>query len=554
MILQYQYRTPTIPVSHGGPYTEPISYIMQNASDHTYHGASQHFLWPPGNLKATAFADFHEGMQTRCASGTLSRVSSRLAMEFRLMVPKQARDDSMRPVATLNDQEWTLSDPIDIYPSQTIPAYACISYVWGTGRSPNAIYPDVQMSDRTIAVLSAAMRNSSLHAFWIDALCLPVDPISRSSTLESMGYIYSRADRVIAVVGAETFAAIQKLVEMDKSNLAPTKEILDIIEGDRWVRSVWTYQEIVNSRDMYFVGEDLDTVPLHASEFLNRFGHGLQRYRATAGLTTLILRSMYPGLDALEDVIADWMVSGYADRSAMEVISNISRRTYDDPRNYYYAMIGAVTNLPSTQVHAFPTVEYLAEIFMEICEEKGDYSFIFTSNPRDERPGYGWRPRPGLLLPILPVPSKGGILAVERNAEGLRVKNMMVLRPSHSSSLSEEGRLFLKGRLSPWVGEVHADSDDELARICADMLIQAGFTGDRHQIVTDHGLFFPQNAIAGDVPLEVWAASSLAYHLGTPALGVAGAVNNLRYIPGVYVGLKDIAVGDVCIPLASSDT
>ena len=80
---------------------------------------------------------------------------------------------------------------------------------------------------------------------------------------------------------------------------------------------------------------------------------------------------------------------------------------------------------------------------MELCEGKGDYSFMYASTQRDERSSYQRRPALGMLHSTLPWHCLGEAQRGERDPEGIRLKNIVVLE--QVASLSEPGRAFVFG-------------------------------------------------------------------------------------------------------------
>jgi hypothetical protein len=88
-----------------------------------------------------------------------------------------------------------------------------------------------------------------------------------------------------------------------------------------------------------------------------------------------------PGLDALEDLIADWLISDYTRRSAFQVMSNLDRRYTSEPPNYFYSMIGAILQSTSTR-RPSTTIAELSETLMIVCEEKNDFSFLYSTAAR----------------------------------------------------------------------------------------------------------------------------------------------------------------------------
>lgn len=154
-------------------------------------------------------------------------------MEFRLIL-KDALDANFNTTTIcLENQNWCLSEPLRFGVSY-IPHFAAISYRWGLGRLPNPFHDGHQMSDQTYYALSAAIKNSTCTAFWIDALCIPVNQPARSATLGAMGFIYSIAEEVVVSFPAERSAILKELQNSDRL----TDEALLDLENDEWVRKL----------------------------------------------------------------------------------------------------------------------------------------------------------------------------------------------------------------------------------------------------------------------------------------------------------------------------
>jgi len=472
-------------------------------------------------------------------------------MDFRLLVKQPVGSSISSPSITLEGSQWYLSDSMDIDDPDAIPPYACVSYVWGQGRAANPIHTSIQMSDRTRPVLCAAIRNSSFDAFWVDAFCVPTDPTLRGPTLESMGYIYGSATKVIAVLAPGPFAAIKHMSLFQKGD-ALSADLLKEVEREAWIKSVWTYQEVVNSAGTFFVGEDTTGGGLFdCSQFLNAIGFYMDQYRKFHDLSVFELRQEFPNLDAFEDLAADWMLAPYAERSALEIMSNMARRSYEDPKNYFYSMIGALTKKASKRSKK-PSVETLAETFMAIAEEKCDYSFIFASAPRDERPGLEWRPRPQLLEGILRWRVDGEMVVGTKEKNGISLHNMIVMRPS--DAVGQVARSIT----CTWLhaSELESDPDAAIAARMHETMRLLGFTGTGQVILTEHGFAFPQEEVSERAQVEIWVATEVNYVFGAPALVVVRLSDTTRYIPAVFSGsARTLPVEtrtDVFIPTSSA--
>ncbi|KAK4113568.1 hypothetical protein N656DRAFT_844475 [Canariomyces notabilis] len=276
--------------------------------------------------------------------------------------------------------------------------FICVSYSWGRGRSPSPIHPPYVVSDRTLPVLVTTIaQRPTCRKIWIDALCVPPpsQPDLRSATLESMGFIYSRAAEVIVVL---TPQALPVLEQVRRSSSPLPRAHLDILEAEDWVTRAWTYQEAVNAHRLAITCADSPPgVLVDSMRFFSSLGHALS-------LLTPENRKRYPRLNGFEDLMADCAVAGYLERSALQVMSIMDVRTQTWPNDHFYAMMGAISTEPARAVER----KSPCEAFMALCERKGDYSFVFSSAGRDERAGMRWRPKEeDELKPIIKLSSWG---------------------------------------------------------------------------------------------------------------------------------------------------
>ncbi|KAI0050548.1 hypothetical protein FA95DRAFT_1536012 [Auriscalpium vulgare] len=459
-------------------------------------------------------------------------------MEFRLLV--DCDEGSAGPVLSLDGRrQMRLTEPLDILsPNATVPDYTCVSYVWGpeSERLQNAIHPSVLMSTHTLPALRAATRAVGGGGFWMDAFSVPLKHPAKRATLESMGFIYSKARRVVVVLAAASMAAFAEMATWHSGTPGlPPRALLDVLNADMWVRSVWTYQEVVNSRQLFFTSDEGDPKMVDGSSFLNGFGYFMEIYKKRHSLTSFDIREGWPYLDAFDDLIADYMTASYGERSAYQILASMQRRVWNEDANYFYSMIGAITTEPSRRT-SHPTNETLAEAFMIACEEKGDYSFVFTANERDPRPGEGWRPMREVLKSVLPWHTYGdGQLGV-RDSRGVITLKGMALLDRAATSVSDAGRdvlvrIFQVSDVDTTIDAVHTAARLALA------LKQIGFTGSDTPIVSSAGLFFPQNPLPLD-NATVWVSTSLVWSFGAPGLAVVKDGGTKVYVPGVFVGDK----------------
>ena len=208
-----------------------------------------------------------------------------------------------------------------------------------------------------------------------------------------------------------------------------------LLENDEWVSRGWTYQEIVNSKRFCFTSEG-SNVSLDGMQFLSETMIAIQNYRKVHDCDVFTFRSLYPRVDNLEDTIADWIMADFSKRSAYQVMSSMDRRTTEKPEDCFHALIGAISAEPFGC--RFETTMHPAEYFMQLCEEKGDFSFIYSSAPRSNVPGRSWRPLAGPIPAIQPWHTfgDGQIGSLEPNC--LRLHNMCRMTPGPINATSDQ--------------------------------------------------------------------------------------------------------------------
>ncbi|KAI9066843.1 hypothetical protein FKP32DRAFT_1589215 [Trametes sanguinea] len=476
-------------------------------------------------------------------------------MELRLMVETTTSTPDS-PSIFADGRHWALSEPIDV-DSASLPSYACVSYVWGPGRVPNPIHPSIMMSDRTMASFTAVARqqrdaataNGEPTRIWIDAFCVPVERMKKRATLESLGFVFARADAVVAVLAPQSIAAVEEMESFLAVQPRPAEipnAPIAALERDEWIRSVWTYQETVNSKALWFVAYAQDESPgqksYSGSDLLNIAGNYFNRWESSEGTPRNVLRTYYPHADDFQEILADYMVADYAQRSALQIMYGLDQRAHVAPENHFYSMIGALTDRPSARA-TDASVEQLAERFMELCEEKGDYSFIFCGAPRDRRPGIRWRPVPCIFPPIFTWHAHGEGQSGERTAEGLLLRNVLVFSLNSDNQkpqpLSAKTRMFMLEWLAVFAPEQTVTTEDP-----DDVLFQAGYRGltllhfkgpEGGWYPTEAGVFYALERLPpGEVELVV--AVGVQWTFGAPALASVVIGGEHQYVPGTFLG------------------
>ncbi|KAK0120735.1 hypothetical protein ONS96_010936 [Cadophora gregata f. sp. sojae] len=477
----------------------------------------------------------------------------------------------------IHNRLWRVTGPYDSNSKDL--KFHCVSYVWGLGVEKKGAFFNCQrdISDQTRPVLEAVIRaaevlhrdlgGEKIEGFWIDALCIPHSEGSpRLKTLESMGFIYNAAMSVIIALKP----SVWKIVQHASATVSPeplSLSDMQVLEEDAWISRVWTYQELVNSRATYFTtpvsAENASVqVVVEATQFFNCVGHSLSCYKRNNHISDSTAVAIFPNLNVLEDTLLDSTLSGYLERPALAILSNISMRTFDVnfPQNRLLACIGALTKEASWGPPS-SSLDDLAERIMGICESKGDYSFIFTSDRRSEMGGKAWRPNmaagkvsdgPTHLVPIINwyIHSDpfGETQRARKDADGFWLQDMVPLKLARSMSAEAVVGLdkLLWGYTDPKDLKIRSkgmfgqeDKKEEGNSALVRFLKQVGFDGCCEPLVCETGLFFAQNDLGNLEDIEIFAATNIGYYFGAPGLArwKEGPGRDARYCAGVFVGL-----------------
>ncbi len=404
--------------------------------------------------------------------------------------------------------------------------FTCVSYSWGSGKTRSAFNPVVSVSDRTEPSISTVIRQRpACRRIWVDAFCVPSPehPVEREATLQSMGFIYSRAEEVIVVLTAQARPALERI----SSESSLLRAHLDILEQEDWVTRAWTYQEAVNSKRLLISCHEAPVgIIIEGLTFVSYVGEALNELSPQE-------RAGYPRLSSFEDVMLDYVMAGYLQRSALQVMTIMDGRTQTWPDDHFYAMIGAISTEPAGTAALLSP----CEAFMSLCEREGDFSFIFSSTLRGSRPGRRWRPDDGADLPaILKLSGTGRGLQGRLENGSLLLEDVAVLKPA---PLSQNARALIER----WPADFKVngyDADLELEQMAFRGLQELGFCGSLECVATDAGLFFPQVRIpAGSLAgVEIIVAVGIPWRLGSPALARywEGSDETAYYVPGVLFG------------------
>ncbi|ROW05292.1 hypothetical protein VSDG_00130 [Cytospora chrysosperma] len=295
-----------------------------------------------------------------------------------------------------------------------------------------------------------------------------------------MGYIYSKAHEVIAVL---SHAVLPSMSYMHKNKVL-SEEHMFALERDEWVTRAWTYQEAVNARSLFITCEDTGDIIISGQDFMNYIGYTL----AQLSILPLDRRARYPRLDALEDLI-DYLTADYQERSALQVMGKMDRRSHGRPEDHFYAMIGAISSHLGSSTGAVSA----CEAFMRICERKGDFSFIYSSALRAPEAGRRWRPVPGDLPGLLQWDCFGDGEPGRMTDGGLCLEKVVKIGLGDVSTKADK---FVRDWLT-LIGQIpEGASGADVPAHVFDALGLMGFTGPGCSLATPVGFFFPVRLVS----------------------------------------------------------
>lgn len=475
---------------------------------------------------------------------------------FRLLEPANYLTPPDAQHVEFSGKRWVMTEYAHV---SDAPKYTCISYAWGKDKTENPFCNERSMSTRTLGAIETAISVShspanwsknisfshnrdalkevvgqsaavaAAQAFWVDALCVPGQEPARTVCLQSMGEIFSATYQVIVVLTEQCSKAIENTSQSGKLDSTD----LRLLENEDWVSRAWTYQEAVNSERLYFAVEDNEDAIISGHDFLNAIMIAIDEYKLSNNIGNVAWEKHHQKLRSLERLLADYLISNVATRSAYQVMSVMERRVLERAEDYYYAMTGTIST-KYLQVDGYETI-HPSEYFMRVCEEKGDFSFIYSAAARNETMGRLWRPLEGRFPALLPdLITFGGTEAGHMEQTHLQLNNMYRLIP---------GRVTFDGlKAARWFvddkNETH--SSDYVASQVLKRLRILGFSGCGDYLEFETGFFFPQSE-----PLQpdgVFAVVSQDIHWVTGGPGLllranSSDINDFNDV-GAFVGRR----------------
>lgn len=467
----------------------------------------------------------------------MSTISGKTESTLRLLTPANDFTPTDAPFIWLCGRRWVLRQYPETLEPTDIPSYICISYSWGKGRIKNVFEDEQEMSDRTIPVIESAIKASRASAIWVDALCVPYGSPDREACLLRMGQIYSSASEVYVVLSKKCSEVFRQIREVNHLNA----EALYILESDDWVDRPWTYQESAN-RSINFIAEGDDgRVAVSDIDLLNIVLTSSDDYIAAQKIDAHSFALQFPRVEYLQNLIASHNIEFNLGLSAYQVMSDMYRRYSDETVGFYSALICAFSPVPIPLNSQTEALSHSAEYFMQVCEAKDDYSFIYCVAPRSEVPGRSWRPVADHIPPLtthLNIHGSGQTGSLKPTH--LQLDNMSRMNPGVLNSDSQKAVIFFAKGF-----KANLQTDD-LANIALNRLRQLGFSGCGDYLELENGYFFPQSPLARSEEYFVAISPNVIWTNGGPSLLLRSSGTDINCFcdVGVFVGRVPMTGGE----------
>jgi hypothetical protein len=469
----------------------------------------------------------------------MSNISASPKSTFRLLTPANDYNaPSDAPFVFLCGRRWVLRQYPETLEKTDIPSYICISYSWGEGRTKNIFEDGQEMSDRTIPVIESALKASRSSAIWVDALCVPSESPDREACLLRMGEIYSAAEAVYVILSKACSEVFRQIRNANQLNA----EALIALESDDWVERPWTYQESAN-RSINFIAEGDDgRVAVSDIDLLNVVQDSVDGYIAARKTNIYNFALQFPRVDYLQNLIASHNIEFDLGLSAYQVLSDMYRRYSDKTMGFFSALICAFSPVPVPLNSQTEALSHSAEYFMQVCEAKDDYSFIYCVAPRSEVPGRRWRPVADHIPPLtthLIIHGSGQTGSLEPTH--LQLNNMSRMTPGVLNGESKKAvNFFVSGSTADL-------QSGDLVNLTLNRLRQLGFSGCGDYLELENGYFFPQSPFVRSEEHFVAISPDVIWTNGGPSLLLLsnGTDINCFCDVGVFVGSVSMAGGEV---------
>lgn len=148
-----------------------------------------------------------------------------------------------------------------------------------------------------------------------------------------MSSIYRHAARILIILSAATADYLYT------PEAEITDEMIETFDNDAWVTRAWTYQEFAISdpnADICFAAEGAgERGTVTPMDLLNKMGTTVRDYKRRHPNDDKKWRN----LGAFEELIVDYLMSNYVERSALCSLGSVDRRTQGREEDRYYSYL-----------------------------------------------------------------------------------------------------------------------------------------------------------------------------------------------------------------------
>ncbi|KAI0770620.1 hypothetical protein C8Q74DRAFT_1202368, partial [Fomes fomentarius] len=252
--------------------------------------------------------------------------------------------------------------------------YVAVSHVWvdGLGSTTEGGLPTCQVA-RISAIVSELIPGG---AFWIDSLCVPgSDRELRKSAIRLMAQTYRGANAVVVLD-----AQLRQL----SARSTPMKEITVRIALSAWMQRIWTVQEGMLARELYFeLSDELFD--------LKRVGDAITESNALVP-SSLGLFHREPLLEY--HIPPTILLLSSPDRvrrySLREMVILLKKRTTSKPEDETIAIAGLLGVDVGRLLKAEEAAARMRMLFLEL--ETVPAHVVFKDGPKLNLPGFRWAP------------------------------------------------------------------------------------------------------------------------------------------------------------------
>jgi hypothetical protein len=282
--------------------------------------------------------------------------------------------------------------------------YAAISHVWsdGLGNNKRNSLPICQLRRLQMLVDDLYEFKDRPVPFWIDTICVPLEPLERKAAIIGLKRTYEEADKVLVLDNT-----LQMVTNERKST-----ETLMRVASSSWIRRLWTFQEGALSRSLHFQFANKATTYADISaqrqeETVDHFSQLCVLYTKRRELLernalNSELKAFIHNISAAEDPIffeADRHIhevrTGYNEAETectrlVTLYQNMKWRT-TSRLNDEFICLANLLGRNIEDVMSCSQEEKMKWLFSSLSYVPA--SIIFHDRPRIEEPGYRWIPR-----------------------------------------------------------------------------------------------------------------------------------------------------------------